>query len=58
VNLPWSQDTVENYMNAAQLAKDSERVRNLQVPLRIIYDALFCIPLASLELHHWIKIVE
>jgi Protein of unknown function (DUF3102) len=33
----WSHDTARNYMNAYRLADDDERVRNLTVPLRIIY---------------------
>jgi len=33
----WSHDTAHNYMNAYRLATDYERVRNLTVPMRVIY---------------------
>jgi hypothetical protein len=34
----WSADTADNYMKAARLAAKYRTVRNLKVPMRIIYD--------------------
>jgi Protein of unknown function (DUF3102) len=34
----WSEDTADNYMRAARLAAKSRTVRDLKVPMRIIYD--------------------
>jgi hypothetical protein len=36
----WSDDTADNYMDAARLADKFRTVRNLKVPKRVIYDDL------------------
>jgi Protein of unknown function (DUF3102) len=34
----WSHDTARNYMNAQRLAEKYENIRNLRVPITVIYD--------------------